>query len=95
VFLCCKFSNTSFLDINLAVSSAEFKTSDVEMTVTNGLKNRILTSVDWIQNVEMTVTSVLKNGILTSVDWIQNVEMTVTSGLKNGILTSVDWIQNA
>lgn len=48
VFLCCKFSNFGFLDINLAVSSAEFKAGDVETTVKSGLKNRILTFVDWI-----------------------------------------------
>ena len=51
VFLCCKFSNFGFLDINLPVSIAEFKTGDVEMTVKIGLKNGILTSVDWIQNL--------------------------------------------
>jgi hypothetical protein len=51
VFPCCKFSNFGFLDVNLPVSSAEFKTGDMEMTVKSGLKNRILTSVDWIQNL--------------------------------------------
>jgi len=51
MFLCCKFSNFGFLDINLAVSSGEFKTGDVEMAVKSGLKNRILKSMDWIQNL--------------------------------------------
>jgi hypothetical protein len=42
-------SNFGFPDINPSVSSAEFKTGDVETIVKSGLENRILTFVDWIQ----------------------------------------------
>jgi len=51
VFPCFIFSNFGCLDINLPVTIAEFKTGDVEMMVKSGLKNRILTSVDRIQNL--------------------------------------------